>query len=69
MNPFNFRGAPMVTTFICSAGCHTQEVWKFLEKVSHTDVGMSQVVLEHPFLKNVIILWGMSLDLRSSLFL
>ena len=39
-NLFNFRGAPMVTIFICLAGSQTQGVWKFLEKASQTDTSM-----------------------------
>ena len=46
-NPFNFRCAPMVTTFIRSGGSRTQNMWKFLEKASQTDAGVRLLELEH----------------------
>ena len=50
-NPFNFRGAPMVTTFVRLAGSRNQGVWKFLEKANQTDAGVCLAELEHPSLK------------------
>ena len=43
-NPYLFRGTPMVTTFLRSAGIRTKAVWKFLEKAE----------LEPPTLKKML---------------
>ena len=40
-NPMNFKGTPMVTTFVLSAGDRTWGVWKFLETVCQADTGVS----------------------------
>ena len=50
-NPFNFKGAAMVTTFIRSAGDRTKGVWKFLDTVRQTDTGVKLAELEHSSLK------------------
>ena len=50
-NLFNFRGAPMVTTFVRSASTRTQGVWKFLKKSSQTDIGVGRAELVHSYLK------------------
>ena len=52
-NPFNFSGAPMVTTFVRSAGSRTQGVGKFLEKASQIDAGVRPAELKHPSLKKM----------------
>ena len=53
-NPFNFTGAPMVTTFIHSAGSQTQDVCKFLEKASQNNAGVRLAELKHPSLKKLL---------------
>ena len=53
-NPFNFKGAAMVTTFIRSAGDRTKGVWKFLDTVRQTDTGVKLAELEHPSLKRCL---------------
>ena len=53
-NPSNFRGAPMVTTFIRSAGDRSKGVWKFLDTVCQTDTGVELAELEHPSLKRCL---------------
>ena len=35
----------MVTTFVCSAGNRTKELWRFIEEASRTDIKL--VELEH----------------------
>ena len=46
-NPYLFRGEPMVTTFVRSAGTRTKELWRFLEDASRTG-------LEHPSLNQIL---------------
>ena len=57
-NPFNFRGALMVTTFVRSVGCRTQRVCEFLNKACQTDAGVRLAELEHPSLKVLIFSAG-----------
>ena len=47
-NPYLFRGAPMVTTFVCSPGNRTNVLWQFIEEASRTDIWLAE--LEHPSL-------------------
>ena len=54
-NPINFRSAAMVTTFVRSAGDRTRGIWKFLNTVCQTDLGMKLAELEHSSLKNVYL--------------
>ena len=51
-NPYLFRGAPMVTTFVRSAGNRTTKLWRFLEEASQTDIRLAE--LEHPSLKRLL---------------
>ena len=53
-NPFNFKSAAMVTTFIRSAGDRTKGVWKFLDTVCQTDTGVKLAELEHSSLKRCL---------------
>ena len=53
-NPVNFRGAPMVTTFIRSVGDRTRDVWKFLETVCQTDTGVRLAKLQHSSLNQML---------------
>ena len=53
-NPVNFRSAAMVTTFVRSAGNRTKGVWKFLNMVCQTDLGMKLAELEHSSLKKCL---------------
>ena len=53
-NPSNFRGAPMVTTFIRSAGDRSKGVWKVLDTVRQTNTGVELAELEHPSLKRCL---------------
>ena len=50
-NPYLFRGAPMVTTFVHLAGSCTKNKWQFLNKISQ--VGIRLAELEHPSLKKI----------------
>ena len=54
VNPFNFRGVPMVITFVRLVGDRTWGVWKFLETVSQTDMGARLVELQHPSLNKML---------------
>ena len=45
-NLYLFRGAPMVPTFVRSAGNRTRELWRFLEEASRTE-------MEHPSLRKI----------------
>ena len=47
-NPYLFRGAQMVTTFVCSPGNWTKALWQFIEEANRTDIRL--VELEHPSL-------------------
>ena len=42
-NPYLFRGAPMVTTFVRSAGNRTKEFWRFIEEASRTDIRLAEI--------------------------
>ena len=53
-NPFNFRGAPMVTTFVRSVSCRTRGVWDFLNQANQTDAGIRLAELEHPSVKKML---------------
>ena len=66
-NPYLFRGAPMVTTFVCSAGSHTKGLLGFLEETSRADIRL--VELEHPTLKKLCFLFGQNPDLCSHIVL
>ena len=37
-NPYSFKNAPMLTTFVRTAGSRTKELWQFIEEASHADV-------------------------------
>ena len=37
-NPYIFKDAPMLTTFVRSAGNRTKELWNFIDKASRADV-------------------------------
>ena len=37
-NPYNFKNAPMLTTFVRAAGNRTKELWLFIEEASRADV-------------------------------
>ena len=50
-NPYLFRCAPMVTTFVLSTGNRTKAVWNFHEKASWVDIRLGG--LEHASLKNM----------------
>ena len=51
-NPYLLRGAPMVTTFVLSAGNRTKELWRFIEEASRVDVRLAE--MEHPPLKKML---------------
>ena len=57
-NPLNFRGASVVTTFVCTAGRRTQGVWQFLYKASQANVGVKLAEIEHPSLKKMFYCSG-----------
>ena len=42
-NPYLFRGAPMVTTFVRSAGSRTKGVWRLIEKASLADIRLAEM--------------------------
>ena len=37
-NPYLFKDAPMLTTFVRTAGNRTKELWQFIDDASRTDV-------------------------------
>ena len=41
-NPYLFRGAPMETTFVHSAGTRTMELWYFMEEASQADIRLAK---------------------------
>ena len=51
-NPYLFRGAPMVTTFVRSAANRTKELWRFIEEASQTDIRLAE--LEYSSLNNML---------------
>ena len=55
-NPYLFRGAPMVTTFVYSTGIRMKAVWNVLEKASQADIRLAE--LEHPSLKKMSFCLG-----------
>ena len=42
-NPYLFKDAPMLTTFVRSAGNRTKELWHFIDEASRTDVILADV--------------------------
>ena len=42
-NPYWFRGAAMVTTFVRSPGSRTKELWQFIEEASWTDIVLAEM--------------------------
>ena len=42
-NPYLFEGAAMVTTFVCSAGNRTKELWQFIEEASRADMRLAEM--------------------------
>ena len=51
VNPYNYRGAPTVTPFICLASSCTDGVWQLLDRAIKSDVRL--VELEYPSLKKM----------------
>ena len=51
-NPYLFKNAAMVTTFVRSAGPRTKELWHFLEGASRADVMLAD--LRHQSLKKLL---------------
>ena len=51
-NPYLFKGAPMVTTFVLSASTRTRELWRFIEEASRTDIRLTE--LEHALLNKML---------------
>ena len=49
----NFKGAPMVITFIRSVRSWTKAVWQWLERANQADIGIRLAELEHPLLKKM----------------
>ena len=37
-NPYNFKNAPMLTTFVRAAGYRTKQLWQFIEEASRANV-------------------------------
>ena len=51
-NLYLFKNAAMVTTFVCSAGNRTKELWHFLEGASRADIMLAD--LHHQTLKKML---------------
>ncbi len=51
-NPYLFKSAAMVTTFVRSAGPRTKELWHFLEGASRADAMLAD--LRHQSLKKLL---------------
>ena len=47
-NPYLFKGALMVTTFVHSAGNRTKELWRLIEEASRVDIRLAE--MKHPSL-------------------
>ena len=45
-NLYNYRGAPMVTTFICSVSSHIHRVWWLLDRAGKADLDVRLVELK-----------------------
>ncbi len=43
-NPYLFQDAPMLTTFVRSAGTRTKELWQFIDDASRTDVMLAEII-------------------------
>ena len=51
-NPYLFRDAAKVTTFVRAAGTRTRELWRFIQKASCADLRLAE--LEHSSLKKML---------------
>ena len=51
-NPYLFRDAAKVTTFVHTAGNRTRELWRFIQKASCADLRLAE--LEHSSLKKIL---------------
>ena len=67
-NPTNFRSTAMVTTFVRSAGDRTRGVWKCLNTVSQTDLGIKLAELEHFSLKKCFCSGRLPILVHSSFY-
>ena len=52
-NPYLFRDAAKVTTFVRTAGNRTRELWRFIQEASHADLRLAE--LEHSSLKKCFL--------------
>ena len=52
-NPYLFRVAPMVTTFVRPISNRTKMLWHFIEEASWADIRLAK--MEHPSLKKMMI--------------
>ena len=53
-NPYLFRGAPMVTTFVRQMSYRTRELWRFVEEASRADIRLAE--FEHLSLNKMLTL-------------
>ena len=51
-NPYLFKGAAMVTTFVRLPGVRTKELWQFIEEASRTDIVLAE--MGHPSHKDLL---------------
>ena len=51
-NPYLFRDAAKVTTFVRAAGTRTRELWRFIQEASCADLRLAE--LEHSSLKKML---------------
>ena len=51
-NPYLFRDAAKVTTFVRAAGTRTRELWRFIQEASCANLRLAE--LEHPSLKKML---------------
>ena len=66
-NPYLFRGAPIVTTYVRSAGNRTKELWRFIEETNREDIRLAE--MEHPSINVMSTKCTGGPDLCSSKFL
>ena len=67
-NPYIFKDAPMLTTFVRSAGNRTKELWNFIDEASRADVMLANT--KNAMLKkNAFFLFGQGPDFSSPIIL
>ena len=66
-NPYIFKDAPMLTTFVRSAGNRTKELWNIIDEASRADVMLANTKNAMP--KKCFLLFGQGPDFSSPIIL